>query len=400
MIKTNLKVGDKLTQIKNYFTEKGGEVSEQIIALIEELANGEFEVDETMLIEELKKIVSPEVQEEVAAEVADAISKLNIKNTNTQMDTIKVKNDLASIIMNSHGRDDAMKQVKNYTVQNGVTFSSGDFSNPIVDYDIVNKWEDYDELWNALNFTQVSKFFYTTQEWDDANAKASLWTKASTDPKTIQALTLNPKILTTAYVYKRQRYAQEDLDDINESGSLAQFLDWTTGELRRHVIDMILGAILGTKSLSNIESIKSGNTAFTTVVTKSETVTDSFDYVTIENVREMVDTVIGRGDKWVVCTQRDFTRLAAHKHASGGTTEYWSKEEVASQLGVANIYVSDLIAEGRIVCFIPSEYWVKVKNTLNLAYPQYELNAQNLQYELNVAGAIHGLLSSAVLMEG
>jgi hypothetical protein len=74
-----------------------------------------------------------------------------------------------------------------------------------------------------------------------------------------------------------------------------------------------------------------------------------------------------------------------------------TEAELAEMVGVDKIYKTTLISEGRVICFIPSEYWVKIKNTLNLAYPQYEMNAQNLQYEINLGGKIHGLLSAAVL---
>ena len=392
-----LQIAD-LKAVKDYFDENASEASQQIITLIQSLEESEVEVNLDNLKEEIMKLVEPEVQAEVAEQVADAISKIEAKKeTKPTMDKKQIRNEFASTIMTARNRDEALKLAKDFVVKNGITFTSGDFTNPIVDYNIVNKWEDNNELWNALNFTPVSKWFYTTQEWDDTYAKASLWTKGSTTEKDIQALTLNPIEISTAYVYKRQRYAQEDLDDIQEQGNLGQFIDWTTTELRQHVIDMILAAILGEKSLSNFQSITTGQTTFTTVIAKAETVADSFDYVTIENARELADSVIGRGSRWLVMNKHDLTRLAAHKHATGGTTEYWTKAEVAEQLGVDNIYVTDLASEGRIVCFIPSEYWVKVKNTLDLAYPQYEINAQNLQYEINCGGKIHGLLSTAIL---
>ena len=394
-----LKIAD-LKAIKDYFDENASEASQQIITLIQSLEESEVEVNLDTLKEQIMSLVEPEVKQEVAEQVADAISKIEAKKeTKPTMDKKQIRNEFASTIMTARNRDEALKLAKDFVVKNGITFTSGDFTNPIVDYNIVDKWEDNNELWNALNFTPVSKWFYTTQEWDDTYAKASVWTKGSTDEKAIQALTLNPIEISTAYVYKRQRYAQEDLDDIQEQGNLGQFIDWTTTELRQHVIDMILAGILGEKSLSNFQSITTGQTTFTTVIAKEEDVADSYDYVTIENARALADSVIGRGQRWLVCNKRDLTRLAAHKHAEGGTTEYWTKAEVAEQLGVDNIYTTDIATEGRLVCFIPSEYWVKVKNTLDLAYPQYEINAQNLQYEINCGGKIHGLLSTAILMK-
>ena len=280
-----LKIAD-LKAVKDYFDENASEASQQIITLIQSLEESEVEVNLDNLKEEIMKLVEPELQQEVAEQVADAISKIEAKKEQKPtMDKKQIRNEFASTIMTARNRDEALKLAKDFVVKNGITFTSGDFSNPIVDYNIVNKWEDNNELWNALNFTPVSKWFYTSQEWDDTYAKASLWTKGSTDPKAIQALTLNPIEISTAYVYKRQRYAQEDLDDIQEQGNLGQCIDWTTTELRKHVIDMILAAILGEKSLSNFQSITTSQSTFTTVVAKSETVASSYDYVTIENTR-------------------------------------------------------------------------------------------------------------------
>lgn len=405
-MKTKINLKD-LKSIKNYFNDNASEASSQIIELIKRLEEAEVEVDEKTLYEEIKALFEKEVPEaveevieqEVEEEVANAIAKfrqgLEVKNT---VDKKELKNNIAKAVMNTRNREDAMKAVKE--VANGITFTSGDWTNPVVDYTISNKWFEEDDLFNALNKTQITKFFYTTQEWDDTYAKASEWVKTSTDPKAIQELTVSPKAITTSYIYKRQQVAQEDLDDINDSGNLGEFLDWTTWELRRHVIDMIVAGVLGEKNLTNIEGIKTSGTSTAFVIDYGKagtSATDTTSYMTIDNIRGLADEVIAKGEKWLVINPKDFTKVAKHIYASGGTSMYHTEAELAEQVGVDKIYKTTLISEGRVICFIPSEYWVKIKNTLNLAYPQYEMNAQNLQYEINLGGKIHGLLSAAVL---
>lgn len=405
-MKTKINLKD-LKSIKNYFNDNASEASSQIIELIKRLEEAEVEVDEKTLYEEIKALFEKEVPEaveevieqEVEEEVANAIAKfrqgLEVKNT---VDKKELKNNIAKAVMNTRNREDAMKAVKEIT--NGITFTSGDFTNPVVDYTISNKWFEEDELFNALNKTQITKFFYTTQEWDDTYAKASEWVKTSTDPKAIQELTVSPKAITTSYIYKRQQVAQEDLDDINDSGNLGEFLDWTTWELRRHVIDMIVAGVLGEKNLTNIEGIKTSGTSTAFVIDYGKTGSSASDvssYITIDNIRGLADEVIAKGEKWLVINPKDFTKVAKHIYASGGTSMYHTEAELAEMVGVDKIYKTTLISEGRVICFVPSEYWVKIKNTLNLAYPQYEMNAQNLQYEINLGGKIHGLLSAAVL---
>ena len=405
-MKTKINLKD-LKSIKNYFNDNASEASSQIIELIKRLEEAEVEVDEKTLYEEIKALFEKEVPEaveevietEVEEQVANAIAKfrqgLEVKNT---VDKKELKNNIAKAVMNTRNREDAMKAVKE--IANGITFTSGDWTNPVVDYTISNKWFEEDDLFNALNKTQITKFFYTTQDWDDANAKASEWVKTSTDPKAIQELTVSPKAITTSYIYKRQQVAQEDLDDINDSGNLGEFLDWTTWELRRHVIDMIVAGVLGEKNLTNIEGIKTSGTSTPFVIDFGKTgssATDNTSYMTIDNIRGLADEVVAKGEKWLVINPKDFTKVAKHIYASGGTSMYHTEAELAEMVGVDKIYKTTLISEGRVICFIPSEYWVKIKNTLNLAYPQYEMNAQNLQYEINLGGKIHGLLSAAVL---
>lgn len=406
-MKTKINLKD-LKAIKNYFNDNASEASSQIIELIKRLEEAEVEVDEKMLYEEIKALFEKEVPEaveevietEVEEQVANAIAKLNkgqeIKNS---INTKEVKDNVAKAIMSARNRDEAMRNVKE--IQNGITFTSGDFTNPVVDYAIANKWYEEDELFNALNKTEITKFFYTTQEWDDTYAKASEWVKSSTDPKAIQALTVSPKTIATSYIYKRQQYAQEDLDDIMDSGNLSQFLDWTTWELRRHVIDMIVAGVLGEKSLTNIEGITTTSGQSTPFVIDfgkaGSSASDVSSYITIDNVRGLCDEVVANGEKWLVVNPKDFTKLAKHIYASGGTSMFHNEAELAEMVGVDKIYKTNLISEGRVICFVPSEYWVKIKNTLNLAYPTYEFNAQNLQYEINLGGKIHGLLSAAVL---
>lgn len=405
-MKTKINLKD-LKSIKNYFNDNASEASSQIIELIKRLEEAEVEVDEKTLYEEIKALFEKEVPEaveevietEVEEQVANAIAKfrqgLEVKNT---VDKKELKNNIAKAVMNTRNREDAMKAVKE--VANGITFTSGDWTNPVVDYTISNKWFEEDDLFNALNKTQITKFFYTTQDWDDTYAKASEWVKTSTDPKAIQELTVSPKAITTSYIYKRQQVAQEDLDDINDSGNLGEFLDWTTWELRRHVIDMIVAGVLGEKNLTNIEGIKTSGTSTAFVIDYGKTgasATDTTSYMTIDNIRGLADEVIAKGEKWLVINPKDFTKVAKHIYASGGTSMYHTEAELAEMVGVDKIYKTTLISEGRVICFIPSEYWVKIKNTLNLAYPQYEMNAQNLQYEINLGGKIHGLLSAAVL---
>ena len=90
------------------------------------------------------------------------------------------------------------------------------FNNPLVSPEIINSWTYNNDLYNIISRTPYSKFYYTTQDIDDVNAKAAEWTKGSSTEKAIQELTISPKTISTSYIYKRQEITQEDLDDFDK----------------------------------------------------------------------------------------------------------------------------------------------------------------------------------------
>ena len=98
------------------------------------------------------------------------------------------------------------------------------------------------------------------------------------------------------------------------------------------------------------------------------------------------------------------TIMSAYVVAGGGDVTFRTREEIAAQIGVDEIYTAEcmpnnLTTAGKypiFVAFMPDGYWVKEKKALDIAYPQPWKNVQNMQYEINCGGKLHDLLSSAV----
>ena len=238
-----------------------------------------------------------------------------------------------------------------------------------------------------------SKFFYTTQDFNNANVVAHGWDKTSETEKEIQQLTVTGKTIATQYIYKRQQIAFEDLDNLEESGGTATFLRWINEELDRQIVNAIVAVMLGNTTdftdITSIEPLIGATDVFRTAVT----VTDAAA-VTFAEARSIADAVAtGRGAKWMVMNQTQLTALSAFVYASGGDTIYRSKEEVAAMLGVDRIYVTDKVSA--VICLVPDEYWVKEKAAMQVSYPKYEMNAMNYQRERNIGAAIHGLKTVA-----
>ena len=386
-------------KIKNAFSEEGAEAAAAIRDLIDELENAEIEIDERELasrIEEVIRAYNGRADEEVPANVANALAKKFAEMQKTMpvsnQLTPAIKNQVAAAILRSKGREAVTDAVNAVLVKNGI---EGLTFNDTIDFAINDNWGDSDELFAALKKVNFSKFFYTEQDFNDADVKAHGWTKTSENEKLIQQLTVNGKKIDTQYIYKRQQIAFEDLDDIEESGNTATFLRWLDEELDRQIVNAIVAVLLGnTTDFTDITTIEPlVGTGVTDVFRTAVTVADATD-VKFAEARAIVDAVIaGRGAKWLVMSQTQLTALAKFKYASGGDDIFRSKEEVAAMLGVERIYVTDK-ASG-VVCFIPSEYWVKEKASLQVSYPKYEYNVMNYQRERNIGGAIHGLKSVA-----
>ena len=404
-------------QINDALNEKGGELKEALTSLINELESSEVEVDEKAFAEQVSEVIKKYMSDpeaEVPAAVADAIAKKiqavkdSIQKAAGDKLPLSVKNEIArEIIFAKVDKASIENSVKNILVKNGVTgleFSAA------VDYSIATKWEDLNPLFAKLKRTFISKFFYTTQQMNDVLLIAKQWDKTSAAgvTKDIQAITTTPKEISTAYVYARQEMNQEDLDDIAEVGQESVFLSWINNELDLHVVNSIMMAIL---IGDTINAAGKRVNKFETIGTK--TVTDAFTYVanpavaltpTVTDIRKMCDKIhnpMGK-EKILIMDQTLLTELSAYTYAAGGDVHYRTKEEMAGQFGVNDIYVTDVLTylEGlHAICMIPDGYWYKEKKTIAVSWAEYKENRYNYMKERNVGGKIHDLLSTAVLKE-
>ena len=397
------KIANAKKQIKNELTEDAAELRRSLLELLDELDNAQVEVDEAELASRVREMIDAynrEDSNEVPAAVANAIAAkfkaLQDSMPKSDKMTTAIKNQVAAAILRSKGREAISDAVNAVMVKNGIT---GLTFNDVIDFAINDNWGDSDELFAALKKVRFSKFFYTSDDFNDSDLVAHGWVKTSESEKVIQQLTVNGKTISTQYIYKRQQIAFEDLDDIEESGSTATFLRWLDEELDRQIVNSIVAVMLGdTTHFTDITTIESlFGTGATDAFRTAVTVTDA-TAITFAEARAIADAVrTGIGAKWMVMTQAQLTALAKFKYASGGDDIFRSKEEVAAMLGVDRIYVTDKATA--VVCFVPSEYWVKEKNAMQVSYPKYEFNVMNYQRERNIGGAIHGLKTVAFGVE-
>lgn len=390
-------------KIKNAFSEEGKEMAEALIDFIRSLDEREEEVSPEELYGLVQEYVEAKVDERVAEEVANSITKRfgelqkSIKNELS----VKVKNSIAHAVL-TNSKENVENAVNKVLVENGVT---GLTFSEVIDFAIVDKWGASNRLFDALKKVPFTKFFYTEQDLDDASAIAKGWKKTNEYEKKVQDLVTRGKSIATDYVYKRLDIAMSDLDDINLASGGATFLRWVNEELDRQIANGIVKAILVGDSV-NVENDKIYT--FETIGAKmandffTEVLNPEAGDVTLGDLRRMRSAIHNpNGYPVTLCISRGvLDEVAKFVYATGGTEDFRSLDELKAKIGVEEIFVTDLIpAEGTVqaVMLIAEEYWVKEKNAISVAYPVWDKNKQMYQKERNIGGGIHGAKSTAVL---
>lgn len=406
-----------MKKIANTLSDEARAQWDEMTAAVQELEDSADDHDITELNDRLAEIEAKYAKQE--QDVANRMQALrneilgSLKNTKDVKDqfTADVRKQITNAILNSHTLRETKDAIVNVCESAGIEVRktknsvSGLTFAEVIDYALQLKQENNDEIFDALYKTARTKFFYG--ELDPTNAKniAKQWSKGSETQKEEQELALNGKSITTAYIYKLQALANEDLDDAREAGQEAALLRDLRDELMRAVKGLAVRAILvGDAYNDNGSKV----TVFETIGTKI--VTDLFTTVvapavantpTLADVRKTAAKVKTRR-KWAVMTEDLKLQLATRVYAAGGTEFFFTDEELAAQLGVDRVIAKDFIGdvEGlHAVIFDPDEYWVKEKKVIDVAFPEYRDNRQGYIYEINMGGAIHGLQSTAILSE-
>lgn len=396
-------------KVRNTLTGEGAvELKNALLSIIDELENSEAEIDAETLRAEIIRVCNE--NGEIPAAVAESIAKVGervkaLQNTMPRELSVKVKNEICAAVLKAGSKEKVREAVEAVAKKNGI---SGMTFNETIDFAVVDNWGDLNPLFGMLKKVRFSKFFYTEQDKADAEILAKQWDKNGGILKSIQNVVLEGKTISTRYVYKLQKLANEDLDDIEEAGEATTLLRWLDEELDRQIANTIVRAILigdtanpAGQRVTTFETIgsRSADPAFVTACEMA-----AAGAPTLADVRNMCDKVHNpNGANKVLVIHPDvMTRISAFVFAAGGSTMYRTEQEIAGMLGVDEIVKTDILALGSgetpaAVCFVPEEYWVKEKATISVSYPKYEENSVVYQKERNIGGAIHGLLSAAAL---
>lgn len=397
----------RLQGIKNALTGDAKDFADAVLSAFQSMADDDREhgVEElTAKVEEIAgNFVSKQDVENKIAEVRESILRMVRANGAGEKSklTPAIAKQVANAILRSRSRAEAFAAIDGVIAKNDLT---GITYQELVDYTLNIKQEDADEVFDALYVTPFAKWFYGELDESNAEQVAKQWDKSQQKgiTKDLQNLALNGKSIECKEVYKMQRIANSDLNAAEEAGQQVQLLASVSGELRKAIKAAAVRAILigdkvnsGNKQITSFETIgtKKATDVFTTVLNP-----EGAEVTLVDLLRTVKEVKTER--KWLFITSTLEVKLRKMLYAAGGTATIIGLEDMAKMLGVERVINKDYLAneEGlHAIVMSPDEYRVKIRKTNEVPFPEWKENAQYLLSEMDMAGAIHGIKSTAVL---
>ena len=397
----------RLQGIKNALTGDAKDFADAVLSAFQSMADDDKEhgVEElTAKVDEIaKNYVSNQVLENKIAEVRESILRMVRANGAGEQSklTKEIANQVANGVLHARTRSEAFAALDGVIAKNDLT---GITYQELVDYTLNIKQDDADDVFDALSVTPFAKWFYGELDGSNAEQVAKQWDKSQQKgiEKDLQKLALNGKSIECKEVYKMQRIANSDVNAAEEAGQLTQLLASVSGELRKAIKAAAVRAILigdkvnsGNKQITSFETIgtKKATDVFTTVLNPEGA------EVTLVDLLRTVKAVKSER-KWLFITSALEVKLRKMLYAAGGTATIIGLEDMAKMLGVERVINKDYLADEdglHAIVMSPDEYRVKIRKNLEMPFPEWKENAQYLLSEMDMAGAIHGIKSTAVL---
>ena len=397
----------RMQGLKNSFTGDAKDFADTILAALQAWSDDDKEhtVEEVIAkVEEIaKNYVSKQDVENKIAEVRESILRMVRANGAGEQSklTPEIAKQVANAILRSRSHAEVFAALDGVIAKNDLTGLS---YQGLVDYTLNIKQGDADEVFDALSVTPFTKWFYGELDEKNADQVAKQWDKTQQKgiEKDLQKLALNGKSIECKEVYKMQRIANSDLNAAEEAGQQVQLLASVQGELRKAIKAAAVRSILigdkvnsGNKQITSFETIgtKKATDVFTTVLNPEGS------EVTLVDLLRTVKAVKTER-KWLFITSALEVKLRKMLYAAGGTATIIGLEDMAKMIGVERVINKDYLAEEEglhAIVMSPDEYRVKIRKTNEVPFPEWKENAQYLLSEMDMAGAIHGIKSTAVL---
>jgi HK97 family phage major capsid protein len=377
-----------------------------------------LEEDETTneLIDELKQTVT-----ELGEKLTALNEKINLKNNETEkeetemntnyLETKNALHDFAQAIRNSKSAEEFKSNWNEYLVKNdidtdsSISIASGSEQGylPTAIKGMINDlWEKGAGWLSDLNYTGAKAFYvrHNASDKDAETSRAKGWKKNGV--KSQQEIELSAKLLSGQFIYKIVSLDNQTIFDNDENlvtYVLSELSNQLLAEIRRCILVGDGRQANDVNKIDSFEAIaKTTTDAYTTVTTASNT-------FLVDDLKIMVDTINNPDEKpiYLWMSTEDLRTVSRVQASDTATPVYMSTEDVASQLGVAKIFKTDLLgSDYKAVAMIPDEYYmVGAPNLLNgLVYKAHDIwtNRDVYRNETVAGGGLNAMKSSAVLL--
>ena len=397
---------------KNAVTPEGEALIQEITQILADLANDpDVEYDEADILAKVTE-TAKSAGAAAAAEVANAFKGKIV--TENKMDKEKVRGYFAEAMRNAAGKGKGAfaTEFKELCAKNGIT---GLPSLVEVFPEIQTKFEKTSILSKLRKLgNQSLKFGISAQADDATDVRARGYTAYDTDGvlqgKVDQNLILTPKTLSLGAIYKKITIPKLMS---YQTGNDTQLFNWLANELVERIDNEIQRVILvGDGRLSTaLDHITSFETIGTKTADDAYTVYDEVSNVmpTLANVRAMIDQMDNSKPITLYAHPATITGMQAYQYASGGAVSYISDEILASQLGVAEIVRTKMLAGAvpapvvaaatypLVIAIQGDGYGYVGSDLFSVDYEKWDYNADVLMAEIFAGGGVIRPLSTGVL---
>lgn len=377
-----------------------------------------LEEDETTneLVDELKQTVT-----ELGEKLTALNEKINLKNNETEkeetemntnyLETKNALHDFAQAIRNSKSAEEFKSNWNEYLVKNdidtdsSITIASGSEQGylPTAIKGMINDlWEKGAGWLSDLNYTGAKAFYvrHNASDKDAETSRAKGWKKNGV--KSQQEIELSAKLLSGQFIYKIVSLDNQTIFDNDENlvtYVLSELSNQLLAEIRRCILVGDGRQANDPNKIDSFEAIaKTTTDAYTTVTTASNT-------FLVDDLKIMVDSINNPDEKpiYLWMSTEDLRTVSRVQASSDATPVYMSTSDVASQLGVAKIFKTDLLgSDYKAVAMIPDEYYMvgapDLLNGLVCQASDIWTNRDVYRNETVAGGGLNAMKSSAVLL--
>lgn len=331
----------------NYLNDEAKAAAQEMIDDLNAYITELEALEEEKTAEDILKGFEEKVNEKIEA-LAEKIAEGGNPNVPTE-DYLKSKNSMNDFLKCWTESRDAKEMRANWAAvcsKNGITTSVGSEEALLpeaVRGAIIDAWESPKNWLNRLKWSGAKRYMVRTEVTSDSSENVRAKGHKPGETKQNQTLKISIKDVTCQMVYK-----MINIDRLTEFNNPGDLLNYIQGELIRQWIKEIERAVLvgdGRTSATPDLRITSIEKVAGTTTTPYMTATqyDNTKSLIEQFVDMVADVDDGIGDIVVFMSKATLNELRKVSFSSTGTPQYLSKEDVAAQIGAADIITTNLI---------------------------------------------------------